>query len=144
MFPTDRPVWSDARNRPQYKESVQLPEGWCWDGDWEIDMSDDNDADGWAYGGFSWKFLAAECTATSFVRRRRWLRVRRKVGGGDNRNVDTLSDIEQSIEVVDSANTNNDHRIPPPIVSELAAQQDERTEADYAQRVSSDDEIAIE
>jgi hypothetical protein len=25
MFPTDRAPWADAKNRPQYKESVQLP-----------------------------------------------------------------------------------------------------------------------
>ncbi len=25
MFPTDRAPWADAKNRPQYKEGVQLP-----------------------------------------------------------------------------------------------------------------------
>lgn len=52
---------------------------WRWDGDWEVDTSADTDQDGWQYG-FSWATtMGPDCTATSFVRRRRWVRVRRKI-----------------------------------------------------------------
>ena len=83
MFPNDRAPWADGKNRPQYKEGVQLPDAggvsWRWDGDWDVDISADTDQEGWQYG-FAWSAaMGPECTAACFVRRRRWVRVRRRV-----------------------------------------------------------------
>lgn len=58
---------------------VQEDGTWRWDGEWEVDTSADTDQEGWQYG-FSWAAtMGPECSATSFVRRRRWIRVRRKI-----------------------------------------------------------------
>ena len=77
---------------------------WRWDGDWDVDTSADTDQEGWQYG-FAWtSTMGPDCTSTvsrnrltffssglesdgacccllwqSFVRRRRWMRVRRRV-----------------------------------------------------------------
>ncbi|KNE63628.1 hypothetical protein AMAG_08731 [Allomyces macrogynus ATCC 38327] len=81
LLPTDRGPWSDERgNFRMPKDRLQLPDPakWEWDGEWMIDMSGDVDPEGWQYafnfGTFPW---SASCGLTSYVRRRRWVRLRK-------------------------------------------------------------------
>ncbi|KNE64824.1 hypothetical protein AMAG_10159 [Allomyces macrogynus ATCC 38327] len=81
LLPTDRGPWSDERgNFRMPKDRLQLPDPakWEWDGEWMIDMSGDVDPEGWQYafnfGTFPW---SAACGLTSYVRRRRWVRLRK-------------------------------------------------------------------
>ncbi|KAL7746251.1 Tectonin beta-propeller repeat-containing protein 1 [Sorochytrium milnesiophthora] len=81
LLPTDRGPWSDANgNYKLPKERVQLPDPqqWEWASEWMIDMAGDVDSEGWIYSfnfaGFPW---SSDCTAFTYVRRRRWKRMRR-------------------------------------------------------------------
>ncbi|KAJ3368285.1 hypothetical protein GGF31_006516 [Allomyces arbusculus] len=81
LLPTDRGPWSDERGNFRVpKDRLQLPDPakWEWDGEWMIDMSGDVDPEGWQYafnfGTFPW---SASCGLTSYVRRRRWVRLRK-------------------------------------------------------------------
>jgi hypothetical protein len=85
MLPTDRPTWSDEAGScylPKDHESFNLPDGWQWDGPWEVDINklrsaSEVDKEGWEYASdFPRKFVAERSWYVA-VRRRRWIRVRR-------------------------------------------------------------------
>ncbi|KAI9143162.1 hypothetical protein BKA69DRAFT_1062590, partial [Paraphysoderma sedebokerense] len=81
LLPTDRGPFSDVNgNFKLEKEKIQLPSPeWSWISDWAVDFSGDVDSEGWMYafnfGNFPW---SSNCGMTSYVRRRRWLRLRQK------------------------------------------------------------------
>lgn len=89
---TDPGHWTsrnDTRSDMEFKEPP-LPPGWEWVGEWQLDTSGNVDYEGWAYAvNFyqlrRWppqnpKHKFKHCF--DFVRRRRWVRVRRRVSGG--------------------------------------------------------------
>jgi hypothetical protein len=65
--------------------SVTPPAGWEWQGPWKLDCSSNTDKHGWSYGVdfsmLSYPFTSGSGTRalTHFVRRRRWVRQRRRV-----------------------------------------------------------------
>ncbi|KAJ1650280.1 hypothetical protein IWQ61_008878 [Dispira simplex] len=85
LFPTDPPAWYDGYNFALTDiHSYQLPDpSWEWVYEhWCIDMSDDVDEEGWQYSvsfGRPW-WHGAHRVWKAFVRRRRWIRLRRKRG----------------------------------------------------------------
>ncbi|CEG46253.1 Peroxin/Ferlin domain [Plasmopara halstedii] len=91
LLPTDRHRWSGLHGSPssQTREKVepQLPVNWSWTGDWVIDKISHNcDIDGWVYAlDFTMVNYhikkgeeRSEPNATDYVRRRRWVRTRRR------------------------------------------------------------------
>jgi hypothetical protein len=88
LTPVERGPWTDEIGRPRIKRNVVLPVGWNWVSDWSIDRSDIGekcDADGWRYA-FNWPrelsfaksyYPTPDKPLRNFVRRRRWVRVRR-------------------------------------------------------------------
>lgn len=89
---TDRHRWSGLHGSPssQTREKVEpsLPVNWFWTGDWVIDKTSCKcDVDGWTYApDFTMiNFLIkngedrSEPNVTDYVRRRRWIRPRRRV-----------------------------------------------------------------
>ncbi|KAK1928761.1 Tectonin beta-propeller repeat-containing protein 1 [Phytophthora citrophthora] len=92
LLPTDRHQWSGLHGAPssQTREKVepQLPVNWKWTSDWILDKNSCKcDADGWVYAlDFTMiNYLIKkgeerfEPNATDYVRRRRWIRTRRRV-----------------------------------------------------------------
>ncbi|KAJ2025672.1 hypothetical protein IWW57_003303, partial [Coemansia sp. S610] len=84
LHPMDPPPWCDMRMELTLPNvhSFQLPDpSWHWVSPrWLIDMTQDVDEDGWQYAS---RFSAAATwhgrhSAQGFVRRRRWLRLRRR------------------------------------------------------------------
>lgn len=80
LLPTDRPQWSDedgeAKEDPLhiYEPSIM----WEWMGEWQIDSVSmpGMSPEGWLYA-FNWGGdWSVECSSSSFVRRRRWIRRR--------------------------------------------------------------------
>jgi len=83
LLPTDRGHWSDeSGNQKIEKDKLQLPTPeWEWvEPNWIIDTRGDVDADGWQYafnfGLFPW---SKNCTVMSYVRRRKWIRSRKRM-----------------------------------------------------------------
>jgi len=85
LFPKEAAPWADER----YKRTLvnitnaQVPDPsweWAWKV-WYVDMSRDVDEEGWEYSlyfnGFSWH--ATSPWFHSFVRRRRWIRLRKRI-----------------------------------------------------------------
>ncbi|KAJ1925166.1 hypothetical protein IWQ60_004726 [Tieghemiomyces parasiticus] len=85
LFHADPPAWYDGYNFALADiHSYQLPDpSWEWVYDqWCVDMSDDVDEEGWTYSisfGLPW-WHGAHRPWKAFVRRRRWIRLRRKHG----------------------------------------------------------------
>ncbi|KAK5131703.1 hypothetical protein LTR08_000757 [Meristemomyces frigidus] len=87
LLPSDPKAWQnkDFRTSPVDIRNSQVPDPsweWVWKG-WYVDMSRDVDEEGWEYSvlfrkGFSWH--GNHPWFHSFVRRRRWLRMRRRKG----------------------------------------------------------------
>lgn len=85
LLPSDPRPWQNAqfRTSPVDIRSAQVPDPsweWVWKS-WYVDMSRDVDEDGWEYsfqfaGNFAWH--GNHPWFHSFVRRRRWLRMRRR------------------------------------------------------------------
>ncbi|KAJ2732276.1 hypothetical protein H4S06_006856, partial [Coemansia sp. BCRC 34490] len=84
LHPMDPPPWCDTAMKLTLPNvhSFQLPDpSWQWVSPrWLIDMTLDVDDDGWQYSSrFSQSVWHGRHSATrSFVRRRRWLRLRRR------------------------------------------------------------------
>eukprot|EP01043_Picozoa_sp_COSAG02_P008881 COSAG02_NODE_292_length_25466_cov_5.070604_6_plen_412_part_00 len=88
LTPVERGPWTDEKGRPRIKRNVALPVGWNWVADWSIDRSGTDqqcDEDGWRYA-FNWPrdisfaksyYPTPNKPVRNFVRRRRWVRVRR-------------------------------------------------------------------
>lgn len=92
LLPTDRHQWSGLHGSPssqtRTKVEPQLPVNWNWTSDWVVDKTSCKcDADGWVYAlDFTMiNYLVkkgeerSEPNATDYVRRRRWVRTRRRV-----------------------------------------------------------------
>ncbi|KAJ2574673.1 hypothetical protein GGH19_003626 [Coemansia sp. RSA 1807] len=86
LHPMDPPAWSDTTMKLTVANvhSFQVPDpSWTWVSPrWLIDMTLDVDDDGWQYASrFSQnaKWHSQFSAARSFVRRRRWLRLRRRM-----------------------------------------------------------------
>ncbi|KAJ1853029.1 hypothetical protein IW147_004200 [Coemansia sp. RSA 720] len=86
LHPMDPPAWSDTTMKLTVANvhSFQVPDpSWSWVSPrWLIDMTLDVDEDGWQYASrFSQrtKWHSQFSAARSFVRRRRWLRLRRRM-----------------------------------------------------------------
>ena len=87
LFASDPPPFSDGTGAPRYKESVDLPNpdpvesaggiSWAWLGDWELEATQDVDAEGWAYATHWSKAWHTEKGKKNIVRRRKWIRVRK-------------------------------------------------------------------
>ncbi|CUF52755.1 Hypothetical protein, putative [Bodo saltans] len=77
LMPTDRSKWSSRDGKDSLpKEAFALPEGWEWDGDWEVYVGEGfTDKSGWAYAvDFpSGKYTPRE-EMLDYVRRRCWRR----------------------------------------------------------------------
>eukprot|EP01051_Picozoa_sp_SAG22_P019410 SAG22_NODE_3571_length_1636_cov_1.577749_2_plen_102_part_00 len=73
LFTTDRPAFSTATGRPRGKGAA-APSGWRYITDWELEG-------GWEFSfGFDrggWSAKGGKAGRSDFVRRRRWVRVRR-------------------------------------------------------------------
>ncbi|KAK9834254.1 hypothetical protein WJX81_000411 [Elliptochloris bilobata] len=84
---------SGARSWPDFPD-VRLPDGWQWEGPWEVEVSRGTDPSGWSYavdwGGLSYPPppSAAYRKLCDFVRRRHWLRRRRRVLAAEGGDVD--------------------------------------------------------
>jgi hypothetical protein len=78
-----RERWTTDNGIPRLKDSIELPDStWVWDDAWQVEAGTDylgrDLTDGWAYA-LTWDDVwAAEKSWTSQVKRRRWIRVRRK------------------------------------------------------------------
>jgi hypothetical protein len=92
LLPTDRRRWSGLHGAPsaqtRAKIEPQLPVGWRWTSDWEVDLESANgDNDGWVYAFDFTNFNIMSARngvrkaprATDYVRRRRWTRRRERV-----------------------------------------------------------------
>jgi len=86
LFASDPPPFSDSTGAPRYKESVNLPHpsagsaggiSWAWLSDWELEATQDTDAEGWAFAMHWNKAWHTERGRSNLVRHRRWFRVRK-------------------------------------------------------------------
>jgi hypothetical protein len=89
LLPTDPKPWQNAdfRTSPVDIRNAQVPDPsweWAWKS-WYVDMSRDVDEEGWEYsfafvghGGRAFAWHGTHPWFHSFVRRRRWLRVRKR------------------------------------------------------------------
>ncbi|KAJ2484649.1 hypothetical protein EV174_002272 [Coemansia sp. RSA 2320] len=103
LHPMDPPPWCDARMELTLPNvhSFQLPDpSWQWVSPrWLIDMTQDVDEDGWQYAS---RFSASatwhgrHSAANSFVRRRRWLRLRRRPRRSHHTTIDENSEDENA------------------------------------------------
>jgi hypothetical protein len=78
-----RERWTSGNGTPRLKDSFELPDStWVWDDAWQVEAGMDEIGrsltDGWAYAMMWDGTWAAEKSWNSQVRRRRWIRVRRK------------------------------------------------------------------
>ena len=84
LFPTERKRWCDARgsnSTSSIEEATarQLPPGHEWKGQWEVNIGNHCDKDGWAYAAnmpdLKYPFNSGHKSGPlSFVRMRRWIR----------------------------------------------------------------------
>lgn len=77
---TERGRWTDVEGVVERtRESVILPDGWLWGGDWRVDLTRACDPDGWEYAfDFVSGMWHQEKKKVDFVRRRRWIRERNR------------------------------------------------------------------
>eukprot|EP00123_Amoebidium_parasiticum_P008911 comp19093_c0_seq1/m.21646 comp19093_c0_seq1/g.21646 ORF comp19093_c0_seq1/g.21646 comp19093_c0_seq1/m.21646 type:complete len:384 (-) comp19093_c0_seq1:106-1257(-) len=74
-LPGERPPFSDASGlEGREMETMQLPEGETWAGDWEVDLGVGVDAEGWEYANQLWNNWGPSPGWTASTRRRRWKR----------------------------------------------------------------------
>ena len=88
-----------------YFKDVPLPEGWRWDGQWEVDLRADVDKSGWAYGA-NWVTTwppppGSGERGLAVTRRRRWTRRRVPIATLD----DAASTPFAGIDTIESART---------------------------------------
>ncbi|KAI9228727.1 MAG: hypothetical protein DHS80DRAFT_30544 [Piptocephalis tieghemiana] len=110
----DPPAWSDVRNRFSASDlsSLQPPDPtWEWvHPEWRVDMTGDVDAEGWSY---AFNFRASEWHGDyrmfrSFVRRRKWIRLRKRKGAKNLQGRSPTSPVPPSITLP----TSSSGRIP--------------------------------
>eukprot|EP01114_Cavostelium_apophysatum_P003760 TRINITY_DN1388_c0_g1_i1.p1 TRINITY_DN1388_c0_g1~~TRINITY_DN1388_c0_g1_i1.p1 ORF type:complete len:163 (-),score=8.15 TRINITY_DN1388_c0_g1_i1:173-661(-) len=84
LLGTEREQFSDISGHPKTKvmhstleTNKLLPSGWEWVDDWHVFKGPETDDEGWQYA-FNWNTSFSKSSgATSNVRRRKWVRVRR-------------------------------------------------------------------
>eukprot|EP01135_Chromosphaera_perkinsii_P008581 Nk52_evm23s1401 gene=Nk52_evmTU23s1401 len=77
-----RGEWSDVNGKPTAApDSYELPDpSWTWVTDWDVELNDKVDAEGWTYAyGFGSDKWYAGAQKSTFVRRRKWARVRKQM-----------------------------------------------------------------
>jgi hypothetical protein len=85
LLPVERGPWTDGRGLRQLpKDDWDCVEGWEWATEWMVEHSDKNDEDGWSYAQSfpaprGWRQSRSRM---SRVRRRRWVRLRKRIGSG--------------------------------------------------------------
>jgi len=119
----DPPAWCD-RNRKKVNTDIQnypLPDPtweWC-DSEWLVDMSCDVDPNGWQYAfrfrGHTWRGHSK--LFHSFVRRRRWIRLRRK-------KLNLLRDFEESLSSPGSFSSGSQPTSPTSMQSSFSQSSD--------------------
>lgn len=96
LLPTDRKKWSDRTGKVSSmtfgKVVPPLPKGWRWVSEWTIDRNRIEekciDSAGFSYGVDFWQLKYPPLPGSghngysSFVRRRRWIRIRKKIEDG--------------------------------------------------------------
>ena len=81
-------------NSTSHFPDVPLPEGWRWDGPWELDRGVSVDANGWAYGA-NWVTKWGHGSGSRGIhvtRRRRWTRRRAPIDADDADDADADDD----------------------------------------------------
>jgi len=80
LFSTERGPWSNVHGQHSLeKDFIDVPnKSWKWVNEWRIDHSGDVDEEGWEYAMGWRREFGSECHRNSFVRRRRWVRLRHK------------------------------------------------------------------
>ncbi|CAG8476870.1 15802_t:CDS:10 [Acaulospora morrowiae] len=106
LSPTDPPPWTDNKQKQVFPDgylhfSIAKP---ILGMEWMIDMSDDVDEEGWEY---AFAFHCANWhghyqTFRSFVRRRRWIRLRRLKENKDNPHINNEAEINPEMSVTGS------------------------------------------
>ncbi|KAI9365388.1 hypothetical protein DFJ73DRAFT_807600, partial [Zopfochytrium polystomum] len=83
LLPTDAPPWSDENGNIQVDRlSFPVPPGWEWVSDWML-AANGADPDGWTYSvHFRFPEWSGQPDASHYVRRRVWVRHRRRVSSG--------------------------------------------------------------
>ena len=98
LLPTDRKKWSDRTGKVSSmtfgKVVPPLPKGWRWVSEWTIDRNRIEekciDSAGFSYGVDFWQLKYPPLPGSgrngysSFVRRRRWIRIRKKIEDGSH------------------------------------------------------------
>jgi len=96
LLPTDRKKWSDRSGKVSSmtfgKVAPALPRGWKWVSEWTVDRNRLEekcvDSAGFSYGVDFWQLKYPPLPGSghngysSFVRRRRWIRIRKKIDEG--------------------------------------------------------------
>eukprot|EP01091_Cochliopodium_minus_P015045 TRINITY_DN5255_c0_g1_i1.p1 TRINITY_DN5255_c0_g1~~TRINITY_DN5255_c0_g1_i1.p1 ORF type:complete len:312 (+),score=96.61 TRINITY_DN5255_c0_g1_i1:3-938(+) len=100
LLPTDRDAWSD-KNGAKLKapDQIECPNGYYWDGIWEVKCDDKRDKEGWKYAfnfnSESWK----KALGTGlFVRRRKWVR-RKKMKDSESLENEKSMKKESSVKI---------------------------------------------
>lgn len=74
---------SEGRNSHQAISGFELPSGWEWMGDWYLDTSSANTADGWVYApdieSLKWPESFDPLKFVNYARQRRWIRKRKQI-----------------------------------------------------------------
>lgn len=107
-FPGDPGHWSTRDFSYSSKDFFEppLPSSWQWISAWRIDKSDFTDSEGWAYGtdfqNLKWPPSPSKSSSKSasyFVRRRRWVRIRQQKA---EQNIDDMRNI---IAIIDPSSS---------------------------------------
>jgi len=81
LFKSERGPWSTASGQPKLPmDCLEVPnKQWKWVNAWRVDNSTDVDEDGWEYAMNWGREFSSVYRKTSFVRRRKWIRLRQKI-----------------------------------------------------------------
>lgn len=84
LLPSDRPAWSSEDGlEPRFREQIKLPTlSWQWEGDWKVEHNFDGqlcDPEGWIYAIDFPATYTNQKSWLSYVRRRKWTRLRRYI-----------------------------------------------------------------
>ncbi|KAH9262579.1 hypothetical protein BASA82_000380 [Batrachochytrium salamandrivorans] len=82
LLPTDFPAYSDRSGGFVVELKLyQCRPTWEWVSDWMVDMNGDVDQEGWSYSlQFTSDKWSGACRTSHYVRRRKWIRMRRMKG----------------------------------------------------------------
>jgi hypothetical protein len=105
----DPPAWvnHEFKESPVDVRNAQVPDpswAWVWK-TWYVDMSDDVDEEGWQYSlsfGSRFGWHGTHPWFHSYVRRRRWIRLRMKLYGMEQANVDVAHALNEDYFTIHS------------------------------------------